>query len=50
MLGMTIETISRTLTKFERDGAIRRKGARGIEILDPARLGETLDGSLGLNT
>lgn len=47
MLGMTIETVSRTLTRFERDGAIRRKGARGIELLDPARLGETLDGSLG---
>lgn len=38
MLGLTIETVSRTITKFERDGAIRRKGARGIELLDPARL------------
>ncbi len=39
MLGLTIETVSRTLTKFERDGLIRRNGARGIELIDPARLG-----------
>ena len=39
MLGLTIETVSRALTKFERDGVIKRKGARGIELLDPARLG-----------
>ena len=38
MLGLTIETVSRALTKFERDGVIRRKGARGIELIDPARL------------
>ncbi len=38
MLGLTIETVSRALTKFERDGVIRRKGARGIELVDPARL------------
>ena len=38
MLGLTIETVSRALTKFERDGAIRRIGKRGIELLDPARL------------
>lgn len=47
MLGMTIETVSRTLTRFERDGAIRRKGARGIEIIDPALLGESMNGSFG---
>ena len=39
MLGLTIETVSRALTKFERDGLIKRKGARGIELVDPARLG-----------
>jgi CRP/FNR family transcriptional regulator len=39
MLGLTIETVSRALTRFERDGLIRRKGARGIELVDPARLG-----------
>ena len=39
MLGLTIETVSRALTRLERDGAIRRKGARGIELVDPARLG-----------
>ena len=39
MLGLTIETVSRWLTRFEREGMIRRKGARGIELVDPARLG-----------
>lgn len=39
MLGLTIETVSRAITRFERDGMIRRKGARGIELADPARLG-----------
>ena len=38
MLGLTIETISRTLTRFERAGAIRRDGKRGIELIDPALL------------
>ena len=38
MLGLTIETVSRAITRFERDGVIRRQGARGIELLDPARL------------
>jgi CRP/FNR family transcriptional regulator len=39
MLGLTIETVSRALTRLERDGLIKRKGARGIELVDPARLG-----------
>ena len=39
MLGLTIETVSRALTSLERDGVIKRKGARGIELVDPARLG-----------
>lgn len=39
LLGLTIETVSRAITKFERDGVIRRKGARGIELVEPARLG-----------
>ena len=43
MLGLTIETVSRTLTRFERDGLITRKGARGIELLDPARLRHTAE-------
>ena len=38
MLGLTIETVSRAITRFEREGVIRRHGARGIELLDPARL------------
>ncbi|MWV28522.1 Crp/Fnr family transcriptional regulator [Aurantiacibacter rhizosphaerae] len=42
MLGLTIETVSRALTALERDGLIKREGARGIEIIEPARL-ELLD-------
>ena len=38
MLGLTIETVSRQLTALERDGAIARKGRRGIELVDPAQL------------
>ena len=38
LLGLTIETVSRQLGALERDGAIRRNGARGIELVDPARL------------
>ncbi|OYW44181.1 MAG: transcriptional regulator [Sphingomonadales bacterium 12-68-11] len=41
MLGLTIETVSRALTKLENDRVIQRKGARGIELLDPARLGQS---------
>ncbi|HWK41611.1 MAG TPA: Crp/Fnr family transcriptional regulator [Croceibacterium sp.] len=44
MLGLTIETVSRAITRFERDGAIRRIGARGIELIDPARLGLSAEG------
>ena len=40
MLGLTIETVSRTLTALEREGAIKRGGSRGIELVDPARLSE----------
>lgn len=39
LLGLTIETVSRQLTRLEREGVIRRKGSRGIELLDTARLG-----------
>jgi CRP/FNR family transcriptional regulator len=39
MLGLTIETVSRQLTALERSGAIRRKGLRGIELVDAAQLG-----------
>lgn len=38
MLGLTIETVSRAITSLEKKGMIRRKGARGIDLLDPARL------------
>ena len=38
LLGLTIETVSRSLTALVGSGAIRKTGARGIELLDPARL------------
>ena len=38
LLGLTIETVSRQLTRLERDGIIRREGARGIRLQDSARL------------
>lgn len=41
MLGLTIETVSRAITSLERKGIIRRRGARGIDVLDPARLAAT---------
>jgi len=47
MLGLTIETVSRALTRFERDRVIRRKGARGIELVDPARLGALAEDAEG---
>jgi CRP/FNR family transcriptional regulator len=40
LLGLTIETVSRQLTKLEKDGVIRRRAARGILIEDAARLGK----------
>lgn len=38
MLGLTIETVSRKLGELEELGTIRRKGKRGIELVDPALL------------
>lgn len=43
MLGLTIETVSRQLGELEAMGAIARKGARGIELVAPAQLGELAD-------
>lgn len=40
VLGLTIETVSRQLTKLEKDGIIERTGARGIRVTDTARLEE----------
>ena len=40
MLGLTIETVSRKLSALEKDGAIRRVGKRGIELVDPALLAD----------
>ena len=39
LLGLTIETVSRQLTKLEKESVIARNGARGIELVDAARLG-----------
>lgn len=44
MLGLTIETVSRTVGRLEKDGAIRRSGSRGIELVDPARLSALIEG------
>ena len=38
LLGLTIETVSRQLTRLEKDGVIRRSGLRGVELLDATRL------------
>lgn len=38
MLGLTIETVSRQVSKLEAQGAIRRTGRRGIELRDPRQL------------
>ena len=38
LLGLTIETVSRQLSALEKSGAIRRRGLRGIELIDPAQL------------
>ena len=38
LLGLTIETVSRQLTRMEADGLIQKSGTRGILVKDPARL------------
>jgi CRP/FNR family transcriptional regulator len=38
LLGLTIETVSRQLTKLEKDNVVRRNGLRGIEVIDAAQL------------
>jgi CRP/FNR family transcriptional regulator len=43
LLGLTIETVSRQITRFERLGLIRRHGARGIELIGPDRLRQVAD-------
>ncbi len=41
LLGLTIETVSRQLSRFKAEGAIALNGARGITIRDRAKLGGT---------
>ncbi|MGB7373172.1 MAG: Crp/Fnr family transcriptional regulator [Pontixanthobacter sp.] len=38
LAGLTIETVSRQLSILEKEGAISKNGARGIDIADPALL------------
>lgn len=38
MLGLTIETVSRQLSRLEKDGIIAREGPRGIRLTNAARL------------
>lgn len=38
LLGITIETVSRILSRLERERLVQRHGARGIELIDTARL------------
>ena len=44
-LGLTIETVSRTLTQLERDGVIAMPVSRRIVLQRPLALGEMNDGS-----
>ncbi|MEN3972511.1 Crp/Fnr family transcriptional regulator [Sphingomicrobium sp. XHP0235] len=44
LLGLTIETVSRQLTRLEKDGLIEKSGARGILVKDPARLTALAEG------
>jgi len=39
LLGLTIETVSRQLTRLEKEGVIGREGPRGIRLEDDVRLG-----------
>jgi len=34
LLGLAIETVSRTMTKFEREGLIKLPGGRRVDLLD----------------
>lgn len=38
MLGLTIESVSRQLTSLERKSIVKRDGARGLDVLEPALL------------
>ena len=46
MLGLTIETVSHKFGELEELGAIKRKGKRGIELVDPAQL-QAISGRIG---
>jgi CRP/FNR family transcriptional regulator len=38
MLGLTIETVSRQLTRLEKEAVLAREGSRGIRLMDAPRL------------
>ncbi|QIL01613.1 Crp/Fnr family transcriptional regulator [Sphingomonas sinipercae] len=38
VLGLTIETVSRQLSRLEREGVIARQGRRGVRLVDAVRL------------
>ena len=38
LLGITIETVSRTLTALEKEGTLRREGSHGVVVLDRSAL------------
>lgn len=43
-LGLTLETVSRTMTSLARDKIIRSLSAKRIQVLDPDRLAAAIDG------
>ncbi|MBV8168835.1 MAG: helix-turn-helix domain-containing protein, partial [Alphaproteobacteria bacterium] len=43
-LGLTIETVSRTMTGLRRDGIIALHGASQVDVLDPDGLDDAAEG------
>ena len=43
LASLTIETVSRRFSRLEKEGIIKREGARGIALIDPTRLKEIAD-------
>ena len=46
-LGLTVETVSRTITRMRRDGTIRTIGKHGVDVLDIEDLRERAGGGRG---
>ena len=47
-LGLTVETVSRTITRLRRDGTIRTAGKQAIDVVDAEALRESAGGDRGL--